>query len=150
MHRAVFSAICAMVVGLVCGIILKVLGINPIKSERVVSNAKRDGTIAEAVLVRSWYCPGDGGDRDPEKRMPYWLVTYNYTVGQKTYHYRRKSLEAPPEKLTLYYDKRRPKHAYAAGEHVPGGAFYGIYLLMAVTFLICYWIVFSALPELGT
>ena len=149
MIRAILSLVFTMAVGLILYQMANLLGLNLIKSEKVVDGAKRDGTATEATLTRSLSFPGNAGDPDPERRMPYWAVTYAYTVGRKAYYYRRKSLEAPPDTLTLYYNRRKPKQAYAEGEHVPGKAFWGIYFLMAVTFLLCYWVVFSSLPEIG-
>ena len=148
--RALLSVICTMGAGLVLYHLTNLLGLNLIKSEKVIADAKRDGTFTEAVLKRSLSFPGNAGDPDPERRMPYWAVTYAYTVGRKTYYYRRRALEAPPDTLTLYYNRRKPKQAYAEDEHVPGKVFWGIYFLMAVTFLVCYWVVFSGFAEIGT
>ena len=122
--------------------VMMVMKVTLFKSDKVISDARKKGRTAEAVLVRSTVIAGEPGVGDVSRRRTHWAATYEYQVGGKTYHYRRAFFEVPPQTLTLYYSGSDPRKAYAEGEKAAGTAPWIYFLIIAAVFLFCFRILF--------
>ena len=140
--KLVWAAAAAALIGVPFHLLMKKLGWNRTKGERIVAAAKKAGRVVTGRLTSSSLSAYQPGEQSFQERQQLWHVTYEYRVGQKDYCYRTQldGRDTPPQELSLYYPKGRPDRAVPEGGHRYDSRDVSIVLLPVVLWAVFYWI----------
>lgn len=115
-----------------------------LESDRIIEEAERNGWTAEGRLLNEAFLRREIGNKWGKKRRDHWNAKYEYYVGQQRYLYERVCYDLPPERITLYYDPRRPGRAVSRGDREPGKPFFLLWAFAVVLMAILIRLVFRA------
>ena len=119
------------------------------KGDQMVEAAKAAGRVAEGVLVSSEFQPEHLYEGPQRRRMDYWDVVYEYTVGNYTGQFRglmHFPQRTAPDTMPLYYEAGTPEDACPAnyGRYAEsGGTYTTLAALPVILFLLFYFVIFK-------
>lgn len=139
----IINLMIAFVVAIIIGfMLLPLFKKSQPKGVKIVEDAKKSGRAVQARLIKKTYIKPDGSDEIARNREGRFWVLYEYTINNKTYHYKI-TLSASgsiPETLTLYYPKNHPESAISsiAAPSKAGASYMFMVLLPVIIWAITY------------